>query len=112
MNAAPLVALASLRCADCGTGAVVAVHPGSDPECALGSIVIAREDRVRAWCSGCATRHGWLSSGEDPAAERPNADRPAGPGHGAPRHTSPRRAPPSLASPSLRPTLTDLTNHA
>lgn len=61
-EASPLVALASLRCDDCGTGDVVAVHPGSGPECALGSIVIAREDRVRAWCAGCATRHGWLEA--------------------------------------------------
>lgn len=59
---APLVALASLRCDDCGSPSPICVHPGSDPECALGSIVIAREDRVRAWCSGCATRHGWLEA--------------------------------------------------
>ena len=62
MTAAPLVALASLRCDDCGSRSPICVHPGSDPECVLGSIVIAREDRVRAWCSGCATRHGWLEA--------------------------------------------------
>ena len=59
---APVVALASLRCADCGAPDVVAIHPGADPECVLGTLLIARGDGVRAWCMRCAARHGWLEA--------------------------------------------------
>lgn len=66
-EAAPVVALATLRCDGCGTPEVVAtpkvvaLEAGSAPETAL-RFVIAREAPTRAWCLACARRLGWLEA--------------------------------------------------
>jgi hypothetical protein len=58
----PVVPLASLRCDDCGAADVIAVHPGMPEEQLLGTLLIARGDRLRAWCLACAMRYGWLEA--------------------------------------------------
>lgn len=56
----PVVPLASMRCCECDAADVVAVHPGAPEEQVLGTLLIARGYRLRAWCMACAIRHGWL----------------------------------------------------
>ena len=48
----PVVALSTLRCAGCGSAAVVTVCPGSLDVVALG-LLVARGVAVRGWCGGC-----------------------------------------------------------
>ena len=48
----PTIALSSLRCAGCGSAAVVTVSPGACDVMRLG-LLVARGVAVRGWCGGC-----------------------------------------------------------
>ncbi len=56
----PTVEIASLRCADCGSDAVMAISPGTEADHPGDLFLIARGEDARGWCWPCCERRGWL----------------------------------------------------